>query len=189
MITQPIGRLGLAILAGVLSASCAFGALPAQNPQRAELGQKFRDQLKDVARRTEGVVGIGAIDLASGERFGFNDTLTFPQGSAIKIPLLVELFRQAEAGTLSLTDRLPIRASDHVGGTGVAQWFGDAQSMLSLRDLAVLMIVLSDNTATNLLIEKVGMQAVNATMTSLGVPSIKLQRLMIRPRESAIGNE
>jgi len=92
-------------------------------------------------------------------------------------------------GTLSLSDRVPIRASDQVAGSGVVQWFGDGQSALSLRDLAVLMIVLSDNTATNLLSEKVGMKSVNATMASLNVPSVKLQRLMIRPRESAIGNE
>ncbi len=170
-------------------ASLAPCGLRAQNPQRTELTQKFRNQLNDIARRSEGVVGIGVIDLASGQRFGVNDTVPFPQGSAIKVALLIELFRQAEAGTLSLTERLPIQASDQVAGSGVAQWFGDAQSALSLRDLAVLMIVLSDNTATNLLTNKVGMKAVNATMVTLGVPSIKLQRLMIRPRESAIGNE
>lgn len=163
--------------------------LVAQNPQRAELTQKFRDQLADIARRSDGVVGIAVLDLASGERFGVNDTLVFPQGSAIKIPLLIELFKQVDAGTLSLTERVPVRAADQVAGTGVAQWFGDAQSVLSLRDLAVLMIVLSDNTATNILIEKVGMKAVNATMASLHMPSVKLQRMMIRPRESAIGNE
>lgn len=189
MPSQPIARYGLSALFMALFVSLAFDTLSAQNSQRAELTQKFRNQLADIARRSDGAVGIGVINLASGERFGVNDTVPFPQGSAIKIPLLIELFRQAEAGTLSLTERVPIRAQDQVGGTGVAQWFGDAQSMLSLRDLAVLMIVLSDNTATNLLIEKVGMKSVNATMASLDVPSVKLQRLMIRPRESAIGNE
>lgn len=164
-------------------------AQPAPDAQRAQLTAKFRERLTEIARRADGVVGIGVIDLASGARFGVNDTLVFPQGSAIKIPLLIELFRQDEAGTLSLQDRLPVRAADQVGGTGVAQWFGDGQSTLSLRDLAVLMIVLSDNTATNVLIEKVGMPAVNATMGSLGARSMKLQRQMIRPRESAIGNE
>src|SRR6185436_13503389 len=111
------------------------------------------------------------------------------QGSAIKIPILIELFRQAEAGTLSLDERVAVRSADQVGGTGVAQWFGDGQSMMSLRDLAVLMIALSDNTATNILISKVGMDAVNRTMSTLGVATIKLQRKMIQPRESAVGNE
>lgn len=161
----------------------------AQPDQRAQLTAKFRARLAEIARTTDGVVGIGVIDLKSGEHFGVNDTLVFPQGSAIKIPLLIELFRQAETGTLSLEERVPVRAADQVGGTGVSQWFGDGQSILSLRDLAVLMIVLSDNTATNVLIGKVGMRAVNGTMASLQLGTIKLQRKMITPRESAIGNE
>jgi beta-lactamase class A len=155
-----------AALLALVFAFCAPGALKAQNPQRTELAQKFRAQLADISRRAEGVVGVAVIDLVSGERFGVNETLVFPQGSAIKIPLLIELFRQADAGHLSLTERVPIRASDQVGGTGVAQWFGDAESTLSWHDLAVLMIVLSDNTATNLVINKVGMPAVNAQMAA-----------------------
>lgn len=163
---------------------------PAVSPAaRAQLTAKFRERLAEIARTTDGVVGIGVIDLRTGERFGVNDTLTFPQGSAIKIPLLIELFRQASAGTISLDERLPVRSADQVGGTGVLSWFGDGLSMISLRDLAVLMIVLSDNTATNLLIDRVGMPAVNGTMAMLGVPSIRLQRKMIQVRESAAGRE
>jgi beta-lactamase class A len=178
----------LALLA-VLTLGLVASPAEAQPAQRAQLTTKFRERLAEIARSSDGVVGIGVIDLRSGERFGVNDTLVFPQGSAIKIPLLLELFRQADAGTLSLEERVPVRAADQVGGTGVAQYFGDSHSMLSLRDLAVLMIVLSDNTATNVLIGKVGMDAVNRTMASLGVGSIRFQRKMIQPRESAVGNE
>ena len=161
----------------------------AQPDQRAQLATKFRSTLSEIARTVNGVVGVSIIDLKSGERFGINDSLVFPQGSAIKIPLLIELYRQADAGTLKLDDRVLLQTADQVAGTGVAQYFAPGQSMLSLHDLAVLMIVLSDNTATNVLIGKVGMSAVNATMTSIQLPAIKLQRLMIRARESAIGNE
>ncbi len=162
----------------------------AQNgDQRAQLTMKFRGQLADIARTTEGVLGVSVIDLRSGERFGINDTLRFPQGSAIKIPLLVELYHQADAGKLSLEEKVSLTRTDQVGGTGVAQFFAAGQSQLSLHDLAVLMIVLSDNAATNVLIEKVGMANVNALTASLGLGDIKLQRLMIRPRESAVGNE
>ena len=178
----------LALYAALLLCCCSTSA-QAQPDQRGQLTAKFRARLAELARSTDGVVGIGVIDLKSGERFGVNDTLVFPQGSAIKIPLLIELFRQAESGTLSLDERVPVRAADQVGGSGVSQWFGDGQSMLSLRDLAVLMIVLSDNTATNMLIGKVGMSAVNSTMATLGVRAIRLQRRMIQPKESAIGNE
>lgn len=177
-----------ALLAAFLLCLSAMPA-DAQPDHRAQLTAKFRARLTEIARTTDGVVGIGVIDLKSGERFGVNDTLLFPQGSAIKIPILIELFRQAEIGTLALDERVSLRATDQVGGTGVTQWFGDGQSVLSLRDLAVLMIVLSDNTATNVLIGKVSMHAVNNTMATLGVGAIKLQRRMIQPRESAIGNE
>lgn len=180
------------LLTSVLAAGplSAYATQPAvQASPRAQLTEKFRERLVEIAGKTDGVVGLSVIDLASGEQFGTNDTLLFPQGSAIKIPLLIELFRQADAGTFSLEERLPVRRADQVAGTGVIQWFGDGQSALSLRDLAVLMIVLSDNTATNVLIDKVGMASVNATMTALGAPSIRLQRKMIQPRESAAGRE
>jgi len=177
--------------AGAQSAvvSPARGASVSQAAVRSQLSAKFRERLVEIARTTDGVVGIQVIDLRTGERFGVNDTLTFPQGSAIKIPILIELFRQVSAGTLSLDERLAVRSADQVGGTGIINWFGDGLSLISLRDLAVLMIVLSDNTATNLLIDRVGMPAVNGTMVSLGLPSIKLQRKMIQVRESAAGRE
>jgi len=181
----------LALLPVLLLSLLAVPTAPAhaQPAQRAQLADKFRERLSEIARATDGVVGISVVDLRSGERFGINDTLVFPQGSAIKIPLLIELFRQASAGTLSLDERVPVRGADQVGGTGIINWFGDGLSLLSLRDLAVLMIVLSDNTATNILIDKVGIPTVNATMATLGLPGIRLQRKMIQARESAAGRE
>ena len=82
--------------------------------QRAQLTGKFRERLREIARTTDGTVGIGVIDLRSGERFGVNDTLVFPQGSAIKIPILLTLFHQAETVTLSLEERVAVRSADQV---------------------------------------------------------------------------
>jgi beta-lactamase class A len=163
--------------------------LAAQEAHRAVLAGKLRAELERIAGEVPGVLGASVADLTSGERFGVNDTLTFPQGSAIKVPVLVELFRQAEAGRLRLEERVAVRAADQAGGSGVLRHFGDGASQLSLRDLAVLMIVLSDNTATNLLIDRVGVEAVNGTLRELGLPGTRLQRKMIRPRESARGQE
>lgn len=180
----------------LVAAALAAPALRAQDPVAAAtpparqlLAMQFHAALGAIVARTPGIVGIAVTDLTSGEPFGWNGTTAFPQGSAIKIPLLVELFRQAEAGTIALDERVPVRAADQVGGTGVAQWFGDGTALLSWRDLATLMIVLSDNTATNLLIDRLGMASVNATMASLGVGAIRLQRKMIRPLASARGEE
>jgi len=165
------------------------GLSRAQPAQRAILAAKLRTELQRIADETKGAVGAQVIDLTTGDRIGVNDTLTFPQGSAIKIPLLIELYHQDDAGALKLSTRVPVRLADRTGGSGLLQNLGDATSELSLGDLAMFMITVSDNTATNMLIDRVGMEKVNATTRALGVPEVKLQRKMIRPRDSVAGNE
>lgn len=169
-----------------VNATVSLGAQPAQERVWAE---RFQTKLEEIAREADGVLGIHAIDLVSGRAFGVRDTLVFPQGSAIKIAILLELYRRAEVGDLKLTDRLPVRASDRTGGSSMLVDFTDGGSELALRDLAMFMIRISDNTATNMLIDRLGMDRVNLTMRELGFPEIKLQRKMIRPQESVKGNE
>jgi beta-lactamase class A len=163
--------------------------LRAQAAQRAILADKMRAELRRIADETHGVVGAQVVDLATGDRIGVNDTLTFPQGSTIKVPLLIELYHQTTTGRLDLATRVAVRAADRTGGDGLLQHLGDGTSELSLGDLAVFMITVSDNTATNLLIDRVGMDRVNATLRELGVPQVRMQRKMIRPKDSAAGNE
>src|SRR6476620_9266698 len=102
------------------TASVAFAmtarSLGAQPAQRAILAQKLRTELHRIADETRGVVGAQVIDLATGDRIGVNDTLTFPQGSAIKIPLLIELYRQDAVGQLKLSTRVPVRQAHRTGG-------------------------------------------------------------------------
>jgi beta-lactamase class A len=170
-----------------------FTLLPSRASAQAahlqQLSQKYQTTLDEIARDVPGVMGISVVDLMTGETFGVNDTLVFPQGSSIKVAILIELYSQAEQGTLRLQDAVPVTAEIRTGGSGILQHFTDGTSTLSLRDLAVLMIVLSDNTATNVLIDRVGMENVNATMTELGFPQTRLQRRMIRPQDSAAGRE
>lgn len=175
--------------AALATAVVAAPALAAQPSHQAILARHLQDRLEQIAKGANGVVGISAIDLTTGQAYGVNDSLVFPQGSAIKIPILVELFRRFETGALKPDERVVLRAADQVGGSGVSQWFGDGQSALSLHDLAVLMITLSDNTTTNMLIDRLGMPAINEQMAGFGLASIKVQRKMIQPRESARGNE
>lgn len=179
--------VALATLPG--SALLAQPPRPADSPLRQLLARQLQRQLDSLAASTSGVVGIAVEDLTSGERFGVNDSLTFPQASAIKVALLLELFRQADTGALTLTERVEVPASQHVGGDGVLQSFGDRGSALSLHDLAILMVTLSDNTATNVLIQRVGMASVNRLLAGLGLGEIRLGRSMMRPDESARGNE
>ena len=179
----------VAALGSSVALAVPRATLSAQPAQRGILASKLRAELRRIADETKGVVGAQVLDLATGERIGVNDSLTFPQGSAIKIPLLIELFHQDDAGTLKLSTRVPVRLADRTGGSGLLQNLGDGTSELSLGDLAMFMITVSDNTATNMLIDRVGMDKVNATTRALGVPEAKLQRKMIRPRDSAAGNE
>jgi beta-lactamase class A len=171
----------------------ALTALPhyilAQSTPRAILRERFAAELRAAAARFDGVLGAAVVDLTDGTRVGVNETLVFPQGSAIKVPILLELLRQGERRPALLRARQSVSAAARVGGTGVIGYFADGSSALSNEDLAVLMIVLSDNTATNLLIDAVSMDSVNATLRALGLRETKLQRKMMRPDASARGEE
>ena len=180
----------LAMLATLAMLAMQAQAAPAQPPaHRDQLATKFRTDLQRLATAAPGVVGISVIDLSSRQRFDVNESLIFPQGSAIKIPILIELFRRADRGELKLSDRLPVQRNNQVGGSGLLQYFSEGGSELSLHDLAIAMVVLSDNSATNVLIDRLGMERVSQTMAEMGARQTKLQRKMIRPEESARGNE
>jgi beta-lactamase class A len=147
------------------------------------------EKLRSITNSTRSIVGISAVDLSTGESFGINDTLLFPQASAIKVPVLLEVMRQAGEGRFRLTDTLAVRPAAKVGGAGILQFFGDAASRLSIYDLCVLMIALSDNTATNMLIDLAGADNINATLHRLGMRHTRLQRKMMDSRASAAGME
>ncbi len=187
--TERVRRARIGYVAFLALIAAGPGPLHAQDAHLEILAARFDAQLEAIAADVPGVFGVQVLDLTSGQSFGVNETLVFPQGSAIKVPILVELYRQAADGLLSVDEQLPITHADAVAGSGYLQHFGDGTSRLSLHDMAVMMIVVSDNMATNLLIERVGMDNVTATMARLGLPDTKLQRMMIRPAESARGNE
>ncbi len=178
-----------ALLFALMIAALAASSTSAQPTLRAQLAQKFQAELTRIADQADGVAGIAVVDVTTGERFGVNEDLVFAQGSAIKIPILIELYRRADAGDLKLEERLPLRAADRTGGSGLLQYFADGDSELSLGDLAIPMIALSDNTATNILLDRLGMERITRTMADLGAPQTRVQRKMIRPAESVKGNE
>jgi beta-lactamase class A len=174
------------ILCSVILCSLALFISPriraqqgSENALLADLNAKLQRDLNAAAAAHDGVMGICVKDLTSGHIFSVNGGAIFPQASSIKIPILIELLRQAQAGKLNLSERVEIHRAGLVGGSGVLQFFSDGGSTLSLHDLAVLMIVLSDNSATNLLINRVGMDSVNSLLDSLGLHQTRLMRKMI----------
>jgi beta-lactamase class A len=175
------------LAAGLALAAPRVGG--AQAAHREILRGKLERDFRQISETFSGVMGIQFVDLTDGTRVGVNEQLVFPQGSAIKVPILIELFRQAEARPELLRQRQRVTAASRTAGSGVMGQFADGSSELSNEDLAVLMVVLSDNTATNLLIDAVGMESVTRTMAALGFPQTRLRRRMIRPEASARGEE
>ena len=179
------------VLVAALLAASPFAPRPvaAQEQHRAVLRAKLLHELTRISDSFNGVLGVEVVDLTDSSRFGVNENLVFPQGSAIKIPVLIELFRRSDGQPALLTTRHGISRSTRTGGSGVLQFFSDGGSELSNEDLSILMVTLSDNGATNLLIDVLGMDSVNHTMASLGLKQTRLQRRMIDPAASARGDE
>jgi beta-lactamase class A len=149
---------------------------PAQTPA-ADLKARFEKRVAGIGARVDGVVGYAILDLTSGERIGHLERETFPTASTIKLAIVYELFKQAGEKTINLDETITLDRRQAVGGSGVL--FEMGTPTLSIRDYAVLMVTLSDNTATNLLIDRLGMEKIAARMQSLGLPGTKLRRHMM----------
>lgn len=136
---------------------------------------------------SDGLVSVGLVVVApDGEVFANNANRPYRAASTVKVPLMVEVFRAIERGALSLDRSYTLLPADVAPGTGVMLHITPG-STLRLNDLIYLMISISDNTATNVLIDWVGMEAVNATMRELGMSGSCLARKMKgRP---AVGDE
>jgi beta-lactamase class A len=161
----------------------------AQDAHLEILHAKLRSDLESVVEAYDGVAGLQILDLDSGDRWAIRDQLQFPQASAIKVPILLELFRRAETDPDLLRKRVEMTDALRTGGSGVLQVLTDGGSALALEDYAIYMVLHSDNTATNVLIDELGMEAINRLSASLGARETLLQRKMIRPEQSALGNE
>lgn len=132
-------------------------------------------EIKRLFDQFSGRAGFFARDLSSNQSLGINARDTFPTASMIKLPVLVELFWQVQNGQQRLEDEQVIPGDAHVGGSGILRHLTPG-IRLPVRDVAFLMMSVSDNTATNLLIDRVGIAAVNERMRSLGFPGLVLHR-------------
>ena len=135
--------------------------------------------LDQAARAFDGTVGLFAHNLTTGEEIVLNADERFPTASVIKVAVLLEAYHQAAEGTAPLTSTITLRDADKVGGSGVLNGMSDGLQ-LPIRDLAHLMIVLSDNTATNLLVTKLGTKRIDERLESYGLRSTKIFRPTFR---------
>jgi beta-lactamase class A len=151
-------KLATAFIAVVIGAAVSAAPLM-QSEKKPDLDAKVRA----LASGVEGELGLFAKRLGTGETTEWQADTRFPTASVIKLPIMVEAFEQISRGTLNSNTVVPVRASAKVGGSGVLGELHDGAEV-TIRDLIRLMIVVSDNTATNLLLENVGVANVNARM-------------------------
>jgi beta-lactamase class A len=135
--------------------------------------------LETAIRGFDGVVGLAAKNLDTGEEIVVNADTRFPTASTIKTAVMLEAWHQASQGKLSMDERLTLRDADKVGGSGVLNGMSDGLA-LPIRDLLHLMMVLSDNTATNLLVNRLGTKQINDRLLAYGLSDTKIFRPTFR---------
>jgi beta-lactamase class A len=150
---------------------------------------KLEKSILDVDRNLDGVMGVALVDLTDGHRYLLHANDVFPQASSIKICVLAELYRQVQQGKLKLTDLYTVIASDLVQDSDIMSGLTPGVTRITLRDLATMMVAVSDNSATNVLIDRVGMDNVNALLSSQGLAQTRLRRKMMDVKAAAEGRE
>jgi len=153
--------------------------------------QKLAAKIKAVDDSLDGVLGVATIDVTTGRTFDYNADAVFPTASSIKIPIMIQLFREERAGKFHFDDKVTLGSKDNAGGsTGPLQSALDKGAVtLTIRDLLEDMIQYSDNSATNRLIDVVGMDRVNNLIRELGMTQTRLRRKMMDTAAAKRGDE
>ena len=153
------------------------------------LWQKLKSTIHDVDDHLDGVMGVAIEDLKTGDQFFLHENEVFAQASSIKIAVLAELYLQAQQGKLKLTDLYTVQTSDLVPDSDIMGGLTPGVTRVTLRDLATMMVAVSDNSATNVLIDRIGMDNVNAMLDSLGLAHTRLRRKMMDLEAAKQGRE
>jgi len=148
-------------------------------------------EIRETIGRLPGAVGIATKTLNASESYFHNEHMTFSAASTIKIHVLLELFNQIRKGEHSLDEpvRIPLDRRGEMWGRDSSGILKEIHSVerLSVRDMATLMIVVSDNVATNLVIDLLGMENIQNMISALGLRNTRLQRKMMNFESAASG--
>ncbi|RIK43718.1 MAG: hypothetical protein DCC57_17560, partial [Chloroflexi bacterium] len=147
-------------------------------PGEALLWAKLQQEIERAATAFPGVVGVAVTSLRHEAGCAVQAEEVFPAASTIKLPILVQLLMRARSGEADLAQRVTVPAASHVLGSGVVAYLAGPVT-LSLLDLAILMVIVSDNTATNLCLEVAGLGATNALLDRLGLHQTRVRRKMM----------
>ena len=151
--------------------------------------QKSLDNdVKTLVGSFKGKVSLFAKNLDTGETYAFNPDDRVRTASTIKIAVMIEAFARVAEGKIKWTDEVVLTKDKKVSGSGILTELSDGLR-LTLRDAVNLMMILSDNTATNLVLDVLTTDAVNARMESLGLKNIKIMRRIGSGGESSAGKD
>lgn len=150
-------------------------------PARPQTPATPLQRIQQLIARAPGVVSVYARNLDSGKTYGVRQDEQVRTASTIKLPIMVAAFGEVEAGRAHWTDLLLFRDEDRISGSGVLREFSDGVK-LPLRDLVHLMIVVSDNTATNLVLDRISAQTVNEYMDRYGLHATRSLRKVLGDR-------
>lgn len=143
-------------------------------------------RLAPLAEAHRGNVALAVKNLDTGESYYRNADEVMPTASLIKIAVLIDLYQQAQEGKLKLTDRVRLRKADKVPGSGILTDHFSEGADFSLRDAARLMIAFSDNTATNLVLDRTGIKPVNERMKEWGFPETRINAKVYRGSTTSV---
>jgi beta-lactamase class A len=182
-------------LANTTSAQSNLNAQNVYDKKLKSLWTKLEFTINEIDRNLDGVLGVAIEDLTTGQRLLLHGDSVFPQASSIKIAVLAELYHQAqlsaqgESGKAKLSDLYTMRAADLVADSDIMGGLTPGVTQITNRDLATMMVAVSDNAATNVLIDRLGMENVNALLDSLGLHNTRLRRKMMDIKAAAEGRE
>jgi beta-lactamase class A len=178
------------LLACVLFLYTCLAQTAAPSPGKQKiLWQKLEASIQEVDQHLDGVMGVAIEDLATSDHYFLHEDEVFAQASSIKITVLADLYLQVQQGKLKLTDSYTVQSADLVPDSDIMGGLTPGVTRLTLRDLATMMVAVSDNSATNVLIDRVGMQNVNAILDSLGLTHTRLRRKMMDLQAAKEGRE
>ncbi len=146
-------------------------------------------RIAPLADAHKGKVAVAVKHLVTGEAYYLNADAVMPTASLIKVAVLVETYHQLDEGKLKLTDRVTLREEDKVPGSGLlTKHFSDGATF-SVRDALHLMMAVSDNTATNLILDRVGVANVNKRMEAWGLKETRINAKVFRGSTTSVDPE
>jgi beta-lactamase class A len=151
----------------------------------ADLG----DSLKPFVEAHMGKVAVAVKNLATGEAWSHNADEVMQTASLIKVAIMVEAYRQADAKTLDLGKTVTLTKDDKVQGSGILTSHFSDGATFPVRDAVRLMMVYSDNTATNLVLDQVGIKTVNETTAKLGMPETRINAKVFKGSTTSVDPE